>query len=373
MTDSSPLSPLSPMARAVELARQALGCTSPNPAVGAVVVRDGAIVGEGYTLPPGQRHAEIGALDQCGPLAYGATLYTTLEPCCHFGRTPPCTDAIIAAGIGKVVAAAIDPNPLVAGKGLAALRAAGIEAEHRPTDGVPELYEAFTKHVATGLPYVVAKYAMSLDGKIATYSGDSKWVTGPLARAEVQRIRRECDAVMVGINTVLADDPQLTARDSAGSPRKHQPLRVVLDSNCRTPPDARMLREPGNTLIVTSDTVLPAAKTTLARAGAEVWAGPLDSPGMVEMGEVLVELGRRGVVSLLVEGGGITLGTLFDTGLVDKVYVFIAPVIIGGSRAASPIEGHGPEFMAQAWQVRDAVLRQIGPDWLITGYPTRSQ
>ena len=359
------------MQQALALARQALGSTSPNPAVGAVLVRDGATVGAGYTLPPGQRHAEIGALEQSGPLAQGATLYTTLEPCCHFGRTPPCTGAIIAAGVKKVVAAYLDPNPLVAGKGLATLREAGVEVALAETEGVGELYEAFAKHVTTGLPFVSAKFAMSLDGKIATYSGDSKWVTGPLARAEVQRIRRESDAIMVGINTVLADDPQLTAREPDGSPRARQPLRVVLDSHCRTPPAARLLREPGNTLIATSAEAPAEQVTLLRRAGAEVFTGPLQTPGMVEMSRVLTELGQRGVVSLLVEGGGITLGTLFDTGLVDKVYVFIAPVIIGGSQAASPIEGQGTARMSEAWQVAGSEIRQIGPDWLISGYPAR--
>ena len=359
------------MQRAVELARGALGSTSPNPAVGAVIVKDGAVVGEGYTLPPGQRHAEVGALEQAGHLADGATLYTTLEPCCHYGRTPPCTDAIIAAGINEVAVAVIDPNPLVAGKGMEKLRDAGIAASIAPAEGAEELYEAFGKHIITGLPFVTAKFAMSLDGKIATYTGDSKWVTGPLARAEVQRMRRECDAIMVGINTLLADDPQLTARGSDGRPLEQQPLRVVLDSHCRTPSKAKMLSEPGKTLIITSSDATGNEIERLQQAGAETWTSPLHEPGMLEMGEVLVELGHRGVVSLLVEGGGITLGSLFDDGLVDKVKVFIAPVIIGGMQAASPIEGHGPELMSQAWRVGGAEIRQIGPDWLITGYPGR--
>ena len=362
----------SPMRQAVDLARQALGSTSPNPAVGAVILRDGAVVGEGCTLPPGQRHAEIGALDQAGHLAAGATLYTTLEPCCHYGRTPPCTEAIIAAGISEVAIAVIDPNPLVAGKGMERLRQAGIDTRLEPVEEAVELYEAFGKHISTGLPFVTAKYAMSLDGKIATYTGDSKWVTGPLARAEVQRMRRECDAIMVGINTALADDPQLTARGDDGLPLERQPLRVVLDSHCRTPSKARMLREPGKTLIVTSSDAPGTEIERLQEAGAETWTSPLHEPGKLEMGEVLVELGHRGVVSLLVEGGGITLGSLFDDGLVDKVNVFVAPVIIGGTLAASPIEGHGPEFMSQAWRVEKTEIRQIGPDWLITGYPGRS-
>ncbi len=362
---------LNPMQRAIELARQALGTTSPNPAVGAVVVQDGAIVGEGYTLPPGQRHAEIGALRQSGTSAKGATLYTTLEPCCHFGRTPPCTDAIIESGVREVVAAFTDPNPLVAGKGFQALRDAGLEVRFQPEAAASELYEAFTKYVTTGIPFVTAKFAMSLDGKIATYAGDSKWITGPPAREEVHQMRRECDAIMVGINTVLADDPQLTARSAAGSPLARQPLRVILDSHCRTPPTARMLQEPGATLIITSEDAPEIRKKGLDAANSEIWVSRLQSPGMVAMGEALAELGRRGIVNLLVEGGGATLGTLFDLGLVDKVHTFIAPVIIGGSLATSPIGGAGPEFMAQAWRVEKPALRQIGQDWLITGYPSR--
>ena len=372
MTALPQMTPLAPMQRAFSLAKQAVGTTSPNPAVGAVVVKDGAIIGEGHTLPPGQRHAEIGALEQCGSKAAGATLYTTLEPCCHFGRTPPCTEAIIAAGIKEVVVAASDPNPRVAGNGLAALKDAGIAVAIEETEGVRELYEAFSKHITTGLPFVTAKFAMSLDGKIATYSGDSKWVTGPLARELVQEIRRESDAVMVGINTLLADNPQLTARNPDGSPCPVQPLRVVLDSSCRTPVDARMLGEPGETLIATLNQAAPDKVVNLRSAGAEVFIGTADPAGMVDTGQVLAELGKRGVVSLLVEGGGITLGTLFDTGLVDKVYVFIAPVIIGGSLAASPIEGRGAALMSEAWRVEHTEIRQIGPDWLISGYPTKS-
>jgi diaminohydroxyphosphoribosylaminopyrimidine deaminase/5-amino-6-(5-phosphoribosylamino)uracil reductase len=360
------------MQKAISLARNVRGTTSPNPAVGAVVVRDGVEVGSGATMPPGQSHAEIGALQQAGEASRGSTLYTTLEPCCIHGRTPPCTGAIIGAGVERVHVAAIDPNPKVSGRGCAELQSAGIQVVlGEEAEAAKELYEAFAKHVSTGLPFVTAKFAMSLDGKIATYSGDSKWVTGPLAREEVQRIRRESDAVMVGINTVLADDPQLTARAPDGLPLPRQPLRVVLDSHCRTPVEARMLQEPGATLIATSSDAPPEQIAFLRDVGAEVLTGPMEAPGMVDMSIVLSELGKRGIVSLLVEGGGITLGTLFDTGLVDKVYVFIAPVIIGGSLAASPIEGHGTALMSEAWQVDRAAIRQIGPDWLISGYPTR--
>jgi diaminohydroxyphosphoribosylaminopyrimidine deaminase/5-amino-6-(5-phosphoribosylamino)uracil reductase len=360
------------MERAFALARQALGTTSPNPAVGAVVVKDGAVVGEGFTLPPGQRHAEIGALEQAGASAQGATLFVTLEPCCNYGRTPPCTRAVIAAGIKKVHIACIDPNPAVSGKGCRELEVAGIEVIKKEAQEAQELYEAFARHINTCLPFVTAKFAMSLDGKIATHTGDSQWVTGPEARGLVQRMRQECDAVMVGVNTVLADDPQLTARDESGAPRQRQPLRVVLDSHARTPPDSRMLWEPGKTLIFTLGEASPEKVNELERAGAVVVATRSGPGGRVDPGEVLAELGRRDVVSLLVEGGGTVLGSLFDAGLVDKVQAFIAPVIIGGEGAASPVEGEGVSHMAKAWRLERPRLESVGADWLVTGYPVRS-
>ena len=374
------------MQRALLLARQALGTTSPNPSVGAVLVRDGVTVGEGYTLPPGQRHAEIGALQQAGEAARGAALYTTLEPCCHFGRTPPCTRAIIAAGVAEVHLAVIDPNPRVRGQGQSELNAAGIRVVVGEEGGpAQELYEAFAKHISTGLPYVSAKFAMSLDGKIAARTGDSKWITGTDARDLVQQMRREADAVMVGVNTVLADDPQLTVRlkpsiglvasqptqgQQVGGPQMgRQPLRVVLDSRCRTPSQARLLREPGKTLIMTSDQASGEQVERLTAAGAEVVCLPATASGMVDLAAAMSELGRRGVVSLLVEGGGTLLGSLFDAGMVDKVYAFVAPVIIGGRGAATPVGGQGVAKMAEAWRLTQVRMQPVGADWLIIGYP----
>lgn len=362
---------IAPMERAFVLARHALGSTSPNPAVGAVVVKDGAVIGEGATLPPGQRHAEIGALEQAGASAQGATLFVTLEPCCNFGRTPPCTRAVIDAGIKKVHIACVDPNPSVSGRGCRELEAAGIQVVKEESQEARELYEAFARHINTGLPFVTAKFAMSLDGKIATHTGDSQWVTGLEARGLVQRMRKECDAVMVGINTVLADDPQLTARDGKGAPRERQPLRVVLDSHARTPPGSRMLREPGATLIFTLAEASTGKVNELERAGAVVIPTGAGPDGRVDLRAVLSELGRRDVVSLLVEGGGIVLGSLFDAGLVDKLQAFIAPVIIGGEGAASPVEGRGVLRLADAWRLERTRLEAIGTDWLVTGYPVR--
>ena len=362
------------MARAVALARSALGTTSPNPAVGAVLAREGAVIGEGYTLPPGQRHAEIGALQQAGAVAQGATLYVTLEPCCHYGRTPPCTDAVIAAGVGRVIYATTDPNPRVAGGGAAALRAAGIAVEHRPHPAANRLYEAFRKHILTGLPFVVAKFAMSLDGKIATRTGHSQWITGPEARARVHRMRKEMDGIMVGIGTALADDPQLTARAADGSPLPSdwQPARVVLDSNARLSPAARMLRQPGRTIVATAGDADASRGAALADAGAVLMSCP-GNDRRVNLAELLAGLGRQGIVSLLVEGGSATLGAMLDAGLVDQVQAFIAPALIGGSDAPSPIGGGGAAVMGDAWRLERTALEAIGADWLITGYPTRQE
>ncbi len=360
------------MQRAIGLARQVLGTTSPNPAVGAVIVKDGVEIGRGSTMPPGQRHAEAVALRQAGEASRGATLYTSLEPCCTYGRTPPCTQAIISAGVVRVHLAAVDPNPLVSGEGIADLQSAGIEVMiGEEAETARELYEAFAKHVTTGIPFVSAKFAMSLDGKIATRTGDSKWVTSPDSRSVVQQMRRESDGVLVGVNTVLADDPQLTARGPEDNPLLRQPLRVVVDSRCRTPGEAGLLGQPGHTIIACTEKAPQEDVTRLEKAGAEVLHLPAGEDGRVDMGDLLAELGRRGVVSLLVEGGGMVLGSLFDAGQVDKVYAFIAPVIIGGAPASSPVEGAGAEHMAGAWRVERAGIRAVGPDWLIVGYPEK--
>ena len=361
---------ISHMTRAVELARSALGSTSPNPAVGAVVVSDGVVVGEGYTLPPGQRHAEIGALDQAGRSARGATLYCTLEPCCHHGRTPPCTDAIIAAGIARVVYAVRDPNPRVDGGGEAALRASGIIVQLEPDPAADELYEAFARHVTTGLPFVTAKFAMSLDGKIATRTGSSQWITGALARARVQQMRKELDAIMVGIGTALADDPQLTARDADGNalPTNLQPVRVVVDSSGRTPPTAKMLAQPGRTIIATVAGVHPERVARLEDAGADVREFP-GADGRVDLSALMRDLGSQGIVSVLVEGGGVVLGAALDARLIDKVCAFVAPMLIGGAGASSPIAGAGATVIADAMRLERTSIEPIGPDWLITGYP----
>ena len=372
------------MERAISLAKGVLGTTSPNPAVGAVIVKGGVEVGCGATKPPGQSHAEIGALQQAGEASRGSTLYTTLEPCCAYGRTPPCTRAIIEAGVKLVHVAAIDPNPQVSGRGCTELESEGIQVViGEEADSARELYEAFAKHVKTGVPFVTAKFAMSLDGKIATHTGDSKWVTGPESRRLVQEMRRETDAVLVGVNTVLADDPLLTARDEDSNPLPRQPLRVVADSRCLTPSSAQIFAQPGPVLIATTQAAHPDSVAQLQEKGAEVLVFPpiqesnqdrsgrkrSGQAGQVSMEALMEELGRRGVVSLMVEGGGTVLGSLFDGGLVDKVCAFISPLVIGGAGAASPVAGRGADLIAQAWHLDSVDMRAIGRDWMIVGYP----
>ena len=355
------------MERALLLARRALGSASPNPAVGAIVVKKGTVVGEGWTQPPGQAHAELMALRQAGPSAADATLYTTLEPCNNYGRTPPCTQAIIEAGIAHVHAAVLDPNPLVNGGGLRRLSEAGVRTHlGQREDDALELTESYTKLITTGSPLVTAKFAMSLDGKIATHTGESTWITGEESRSYVQQLRRASDAIMAGVNTVLVDDPQLTARDEKGVPLERQPLRVVVDSQGRTPREATLLSEPGQTLIAVSDADVT-KRRELTDAGAEVVQVPADD-GAVDLSTLLETLGRRNITSVLVEGGGTLLGSLFDLGLVDKVVAFIAPTIIGGKLAPGPVGGLGVERIADARGLHRVKVMRFGADVAVIGY-----
>ena len=355
------------MQRALKLSREALGLSSPNPPVGAVVVKDGQVVGEGHTLPPGQAHAEVIALRQAGERARGAHLYTTLEPCCHFGKTPPCTRDIISAGITTVHAATLDPNPLVNGKGLTELQNAGLSVHlDECGDEARQLVEAYTKFVETGLPFVTAKFAMSLDGKIATASGDSRWISSEEARRRAADLRRRSDAVMVGIGTVLADDPRLTARDETGRNLPRQPLRVIVEGEAALPAGAQLLSEPGPVLVATPSAAAERA-AALGASGAEVAQLPAGD-GSVDLEALMQALGQRGVTSLLVEGGGVLLGSMFDMGLVDKVVAFVSPVILGGRDAPSPVAGAGAGAMAAAIRLTRSKTELIGDDVMITGY-----
>lgn len=354
---------------ALSLARLAMGYTSPNPAVGAVIVKDGLVVGMGYTQPPGSQHAEIMALAQAGEKAKGAAMYVTLEPCCHYGRTPPCTDAIIAAGIAEVHIALIDPNPLVSGRGVEKLKEAGIKIHVGVCrKEAYEINEAYIKHITTGLPFVIAKFAMSLDGKIATKTGDSKWITTEEARKYAHSLRHTVDAIMVGANTIVFDNPYLTARGCGGKggAKKTQPVRLVVDSKGKIPVNAHIFDSPGEVLLAVAAPFDPVKKQKFLQKGAEVLELP-SREGLVDLVELLKVLGNRGIVTVLVEGGGKLLGSLFDQNLVDKVLVFISPMIIGGSNAIS-IGGDGVSNIAEAMRLNRVSITSFGEDIMISGY-----
>jgi diaminohydroxyphosphoribosylaminopyrimidine deaminase/5-amino-6-(5-phosphoribosylamino)uracil reductase len=357
------------MREALELARGGAGTASPNPMVGAVVVSSDRVVGRGYHVRPGSAHAEVVALKEAGAAALGATLYVSLEPCAHWGRTPPCTDAIVAAGVRRVVIAIEDPDAQVRGRGCRRLAEAGVETSVGVgADAARRLNEAYVKHRTTGLPFVTAKWAMSLDGRIATRAGDARWISGTASREFVHKLRAVSDAILVGVGTVLRDDPQLTARGLPPAHRNdHQPMRIVLDSSLRIPPAARMLERDGTPVVVaTTSRSLEEARRTIEALGAEIIVA--DGPGgRVDLSAVLAELGRRGITSLLIEGGGTVHGAAFDAGLVDKVLVFVAPIILGGP-APGPVGGAGVERIAQAWHLTQVSTRQADHDLVIEGY-----
>lgn len=354
---------------ALSLARLAMGYTSPNPAVGAVVVKDGLAVGMGYTQPTGLDHAEVMALSQAGEKARGATMYVTLEPCCHYGRTSPCTEAIIAAGISEVHIGLLDPNPLVSGRGVDKLNEAGIKTYIGTCQQEAyEINEAYIKHITTGLPFVMAKFAMSLDGKIATKTGDSKWITNEEARKYVHVLRHTVDAIMVGANTVIFDNPHLTARGCGGKGgvKKVQPIRLVVDSKGKVPLNAHIFEPPGGVLLAVVAPFDSAKKEKLLQTGAEVLELP-GKEGFVDVVELLKLLGGRGIVTILVEGGGKLLGSLFDQHLVDKVLAFISPIIIGGGNAVS-VAGNGVDNIAEALRLSRVNITRFGDDILVSGY-----
>ena len=349
------------MRLALELAHKGEGETNPNPIVGAVVVKDGRIVGEGYHHRFGGPHAEVFALDEAGDEAHGATLYVTLEPCSHHGKTPPCTERIIAAKIARVVIACRDPNPLVNGHGIERMRAAGIEV----TEGVLEeearrANEIFFKFITTGRPFVQLKLAESLDGKIATRTGDAKWISGADSRVEVHCLRRRFAAILVGVGTAIADDPRLNVRHVAGK----DPLRIVLDGRGRIPLAATLLCGEGRTIVVTA-TMAREKEAALLALGAEVWRLP-EKEGCVALPAFLRRLGEEKIDSLLVEGGGETAAAFLEADLVDKVAFFIAPILIGGRAATPAIGGAGAEQVSEALHLRRIEIERIGEDLLVT-------
>ena len=355
---------------ALSLSRLAVGYASPNPAVGAVIVKGGIAIGMGYTQPAGSDHAEIMALRQASEMARGATMYVTLEPCSHYGRTPPCTQAIIDSGVSEVHIALLDPNPQVSGRGVSKLNEAGIKTSiGEYQQEAYEINEAYIKHITTGLPFVIAKFAMSLDGKIATKTGDSKWITNNEARKYVHNLRHTMDAIMVGANTVVIDNPHLTARGCGGKGgvKKAQPLRLIVDSKGKVPLNAHIFDPPGGLLIAVVKPLDPARKKVFTQAGAEVMELP-SRDGLVDIEVLLKFLGKRGIVNIMVEGGSKLFGSLFDRGLVDKVIAFISPVIIGGSTATSAVGGNGVSKITEALHLSQVNIKNFGDNILVNGY-----
>jgi len=354
------------MLRALAQAERGRGLTSPNPMVGALVVKDGVIIGEGYHAKAGAPHAERVALIAAGGAARGAALYVTLEPCVHQGRTPPCVPALLEAGLRRIVVAVLDPTPRVNGAGVAALSQAGVEVSVGCLE--PEarrLNRPFFTWVTERRPFVTLKVAMSLDGKIAGWNRSSRWITGEEARREAHRLRSESDAVVVGIATVLQDDPELTVRLDV--PWQREPLRVVVDSQARTPLSARVLaaRSPGRTLIAVTESAPRDQARALEDRGATVLRLP-SRDGRVDLTALMAELARREVTALLLEGGGELNAGFLEAGLVDRVAVFVAPMLLGGQSAPTPVGGPG-RGLKEAFRLVGMSVRPVGADLLIEG------
>lgn len=360
------------MRKALKLAARGIGKTSPNPCVGAVLVRGGVELGAGYHRKAGTAHAEVAAIEDArrrGNAIQRATIYVTLEPCSTTGRTPPCTQAITDAGIARVVVAAEDPNPAHAGRGLRLLKRRGINV----ASGVLEaeamrLNEAFNHWIVKGTPFVVAKAAMTLDGKIATAAGESKWITGPAAGKVAMRLRRESDAILVGVNTVLADDPSLTVRfDRWGGKIRKRIRRIVLDSRARTPLNAKVVSDEqadDSIIVVAKDA--PTRRVAALAKRTTVWKSPCQS-GRISLQPLMKRFGRAEITRLLVEGGGEVHGDFFDSGLVNRVSFFYAPKILGGQESRTGVAGQGGGSLGQMPKVRDGRWQQLGEDLYFTG------
>ena len=358
------------MRRALELARKGEGHTSPNPMVGCVVVKDGRIISEGYHEKYGEFHAERNALTRCTEDTAGADLYVTLEPCCHQGKTPPCTDIIIEKKIARVFVGSMDSNPLVAGKGVQILRDHGIYVETGILDAeCRKLNEVFYHYIATKTPFVVMKYAMTLDGKIACATGDSKWVTGEIARTQVHRMRGRYRGIMVGIGTVLADDPMLNCRVEGGV----DPVRIICDSNLHIPTESQIVKTASDieTIVACSQEALESERKQekirrLKEAGIQI-IGTEGAHG-VNLVELMKKLGGQNIDSILLEGGGTLNASALEDGIVNKVYAYIAGKLIGGMDARSPVEGMGIDRMADAITLLNVEIEKLGDDFCIVGY-----
>jgi diaminohydroxyphosphoribosylaminopyrimidine deaminase / 5-amino-6-(5-phosphoribosylamino)uracil reductase len=353
------------MRRALALARRGVGKTSPNPAVGCVIVRDGLVVGEGWHRKAGGPHAEVFALGQAGDKARDADVYVTLEPCSHHGKTPPCANALARAGVRRVFAAMVDPNPKVAGRGVALLRAAGIEVATGLREAESRrLNETFIKAMTTGRPFIILKSAMTLDGKTSTAQGNSRWISNEKSRRYVHELRAMVDVVMVGAGTVAADDPELTCRIPGG----RDPARVVVDSSLGISPTARLLHLESSAPTIVATLAGDGPKAAAIRdSGAEILPCR-ERDGRVDLSDLLAQLGSRGFQSVLLEGGSRLAGEALRRGLIDKYLLFVAPKLVGGE-GPGLFAGQGVELMADAFRLRDMTVRRLGDDILVTGYP----
>ncbi|MBI4383092.1 MAG: bifunctional diaminohydroxyphosphoribosylaminopyrimidine deaminase/5-amino-6-(5-phosphoribosylamino)uracil reductase RibD [Nitrospinae bacterium] len=356
------------MRRAIELAQKGAGRTSPNPMVGAVVVKGGKAVGEGYHAKAGRPHAEIGALKKAGRRARGASLYLNLEPCCHFGRTPPCTDAILAAGVAKVFVGMRDPNPLVAGRGIRILQKAGVRVQTGILrEECERLNEVFVKYIRSRTPFVVLKAAISLDGKIATAAGESRWISGAASRKIVHELRDRVDAVLVGAGTVLKDDPLLTAR--LGRRKGKNPVRIVLDNRNLVPLNSRVFynADTQRVIYVSTGQLPEERESELRRMGVEICPAP-EKDGKVDLRQLLRNLGEMELTSVLIEGGSEVNASAIEAKVVDKIMLFAAPVVIGGRGAPGAVGGEGIESLRDAHPVKRLTVRRVGKDFLLEGY-----
>jgi len=352
--------------RAIELAGRARGQTSPNPIVGAVIVKDGRVIGEGITQPPGEGHAEVMAIEAAAGHTAGATMYVSLEPCCHQGRTPPCTEAIVAAGIARVVIASDDPTPKAAGRGPGILRDEGVRVDMvdgQIAEAARMLNQPFRKHARTGRPLVVFKSAMTIDGKVATRTGDSQWISGQASRARAHRWRAESDAVAVGIGTALVDDPRLTARIEGVA---RQPRRVVFDSEARLPLDSKLVKELADVplIVVCSRAASRTSVQALEAAGVDVIVATGENEA-ARVEHALDELGAREIQSLLLEGGPHLAGAFLEAGEIDEARMFVAPVMIGGAKAKTAVEGIGVGDIAEGLHALAIETERIEDDVLI--------
>lgn len=356
------------MKLAIHLAKRGRGKTSPNPLVGAVIVKDGMVIGKGYHKKAGGDHAEIIALKEAGVHAEDSELYLNLEPCCHFGKTPPCTEAILKSGIKKVIIGMEDPNPLVSGKGIDILRDRGVKTEvGLLKEDCERLNEVFIKYISTGKPFVILKAAASLDGKIATSTGESRWITGEKSRNFVHRLRNQVDAIMVGIGTIVKDDPRLTTRIKGNMGK--DPIRIVVDTRLNILPEAKVFNpdSKAKTIIVTGKSVPRKKIARIEEAGGIVL--PVEKvKGRVDLIKTIRLLGKMEITSIMIEGGSKINDSVLKSGIVDKFYLFLAPKIIGGSEAAGIVGGEGLKRLSDAVRLKDLSVRKLGSDLLIESY-----